>query len=192
MSTYRSRLSGVYRLLSQPNIKREKATNAGLWFDKYIEDQGGNDATKRGELIRKLIDGVIELPPPDTYRAFYKQWEKILEGYGAKTRTGKVKGRMVVGLGDESVLETSITLHRTYGVPYIPGSALKGLAASYARQRLTEDWQKGREAYQVIFGDPDEAGYITFFDALYIPEPGTKKRVLYPDVISTHHQKYYQ
>lgn len=199
MSTYRSRLSDVYRLLGQPNVKREKATNAGLWFDKYIEDQGGNDATKRGKHIRKLIDGVIELPPPDTYRAFYAQWEKTLEGYGAKTRTGKVKGRMVVGLGDESVLETSITLHRTYGVPYIPGSALKGLAASYARHQLGDAWKEGNDAYTVVFGKTDDAGFITFFDAFYIPGSamqgeGNNKReqMLFPDVITVHHPGYYQ
>ena len=35
--------------------------------------------------------------------------------------------RMVVGLGNESVYETSMTLHHIYGIPYIPGSALKGI-----------------------------------------------------------------
>src|SRR5207302_10163433 len=67
----------------------------------------------------------------------------LLDDQGAKKRIAHVKGRMIIGLGDESVLETAITLHRTYGVPYIPGSALKGLAAAYVRQRLGEAWQKG-------------------------------------------------
>jgi len=35
--------------------------------------------------------------------------------------------RMVVGLGGESVYETSMTLHHIYGFPYIPGSAIKGV-----------------------------------------------------------------
>ena len=102
---------------------------------------------------------------------------------------------MIIGLGDESVLETAITLHRTYGVPYIPGSALKGLAATYARQRLGEAWQKdseASEAYKIVFGNTDDTGYITFFDALYIPGTGFKQKALYPDVIAVHHQKYYQ
>jgi CRISPR-associated protein Cmr6 len=196
MQTYRNKLSGVYRLLKvQPHIRREKATNAGLWFDKYIEDQSREDTKKRGE----LIEAVTVLPPPDAYRAFYERWEKTLESYGAKTRTGKVKGRMVVGLGDESVLETSITLHRTYGVPYIPGSALKGLAASYARHQLGDAWKEGSDAYTVVFGKTDDAGFITFFDAFYIPGSamqgeGNSKReqMLFPDVITVHHPGYYQ
>jgi CRISPR-associated protein Cmr6 len=90
------------------------------------------------------------------------------------------------------VLETSICLHRTYGIPYIPGSALKGLAASYAHQYLGEDWQKGGKLHTIVFGDTNDAGYITFFDALYEPGTGYKGKVLYPDVITVHHQKYYQ
>lgn len=115
---------------------------------------------------------------------------------GIKPREAKVLGRIVIGLGDESVLETSVTLHHTYGVPYIPGSALKGLAASYVRQKLGEDWKKDGEAYKTIFGETDEAGYITFFDAYYIPGSGhrykEKVQALYPDVITVHHQDYYQ
>jgi len=39
--------------------------------------------------------------------------------------------RIVIGLGGESVLETDITLHHLYGIPFIPGSALKGLTRAY-------------------------------------------------------------
>lgn len=41
-------------------------------------------------------------------------------------------GRLVVGLGGESVLETSLTLQFITGLPIIPGSALKGLCRHYA------------------------------------------------------------
>ena len=39
---------------------------------------------------------------------------------------------MIVGLGAENVHETSMTLHHIYGIPYIPGSALKGIARDAA------------------------------------------------------------
>lgn len=44
----------------------------------------------------------------------------------------QVVWRMVVGLGTANVLETSMTLHRLYGFPYIPGSAVKGLVRTFA------------------------------------------------------------
>ncbi len=179
MSTRRNSLTNV-------TLDTAQNAHAELWLDKYITDQ--EDTKSRGPFIA----GVSELPTPEVYMAFYQRWEQMLEDRGAKKRTARVKGRMIIGLGGESVLETAITLHRTYGVPYIPGSALKGLAATYGRQRLGEAWQKGSEAYKIVFGDTDDTGYITFFDALYIPGTGFRERALYPDVITVHHQKYYQ
>ncbi len=164
-------------------------TNAALWLDKYIIKQDRDDTGSH----RDLIEEVCALPIPTVYRSYFERWQKMLTNeYDAQTRRAQVKGRMIVGLGSESVLETSISLLRTYGVPYIPGSSLKGLAANYARLRLGEDWQKGGKYYKIVFGDPDDAGYITFFDALYTPDTEHGKKVLYPDVITVHHQRYYQ
>jgi len=39
--------------------------------------------------------------------------------------------RMVVGLGNESVYETSMTLHHVFGIPYIPASSIKGIVRSW-------------------------------------------------------------
>ena len=181
----------IRKKLPEP-VRVEKETNAGLWLDKYIEDQDPKKVDSRQNLVKE----VSTLPIPSAYRSYFERWQKILaQEYGAQTREAKVKGRMIVGLGSESVLETSISLHRTYGVPYIPGSALKGLAASYARQRLDTDWQEGGKYHKIVFGDTDDAGYITFFDALYIPDTGPagfEGKPLHHDVITVHHQEYYQ
>lgn len=54
--------------------------------------------------------------------------------------------RMVVGLGNPSVYETSITLHHIYGIPYIPGSAIKGVTRHHFIQSKFEktecDWKE--------------------------------------------------
>ncbi len=46
--------------------------------------------------------------------------------------------RLVVGLGNESVYETSITLHHIYGFPYIPASAIKGISRGFFISSLYE------------------------------------------------------
>jgi CRISPR-associated protein Cmr6 len=97
-----------------------------------------------------------------------------------------------INLGADSILETNIALHHTYGVPYIPGSALKGLAAHFADQHLETHWKKGNLAHEIIFGTTETAGYVTFFDALYIPDSGKGGRALWKDVITVHHPDYYQ
>jgi CRISPR-associated protein Cmr6 len=57
-------------------------------------------------------------------------------GYDFKKFSATVSWRIVVGLGVESVHETSMALHHIYGIPHIPGSALKGIARNAAVQQL--------------------------------------------------------
>ncbi len=187
--------------------KPEAISHAGLWLDRYIigylkkgEDAGRGQRDQQDQNPQqKLVAEVASIPEPRAYNAFYRRWKAALAARTRWLAEARVKGRLVVGLGAESVLETSISLHRTYGVPYIPGSALKGLAASFAKQRLDgSKWGANTPAYKTVFGTTEEAGCITFFDALYVPgtgfkpDTGLKGRPLYPDVITVHHPDYYQ
>jgi CRISPR-associated protein Cmr6 len=181
--------------------QRQSTTHAGLWLDKFLAKQIRKDeklsADQRNPLAQ-LMEEVATLKPPsadDAYAKFFQRWQDALVQIGAVSKQAKVLGRLSIGLGAEGVLETAITLHHTYGVPYIPGSALKGLAASYARKRLEkEDWgpKSKNGAYKILFGDTDSAGYVTFFDALCVPGSGHQGQALYPDVITVHHPDYYQ
>lgn len=183
-----SRRKGFDDLLR--GILAAHAAHAGLWLDRYINSQTRDDAGARTSHVRE----VASVPVPPSYNSFFQRWKTGLETYGARTDCeATAKGRVVVGLGAESVLETSIALHHTYGVPYIPGSALKGLAAAYAHRHIGGRWSKGGDAHGVMFGDTSSAGYITFFDALYVPDTGkgTNGSPLAPDVMAIHHKDYY-
>jgi CRISPR-associated protein Cmr6 len=170
--------------------------HAGLWLDRYLTYQmtKGVSISKEGwSRFQQLVDEAAAIPMPEMYRNFYAQWTDSLDVATVKTGEAKVRGRMVLGMGDESVIETAVTLHHTYGVPYISGSALKGVAAAYARQRLADGrWMAGEQAYQVLFGDTSEAGYIVFHDAYYIPDSAEANKPLAPDILTVHHEKYYQ
>ncbi|AEB12636.1 type III-B CRISPR module RAMP protein Cmr6 [Marinithermus hydrothermalis] len=162
----------------------------GLWLDKYIRTVREEDTDAKRDLVREVA-GCGE---PKEYRAFFTRYRKALEELGAEVREARTLGRLVVGLGGEGVLETSLTLHRTYGVPYIPGSALKGLASRYAHLYLEgEAWRRNLKefkrgaAQKALFGDLEEQGALVFFDAL--PLPGTY--ALHPDVMTPHHAEYY-
>ncbi len=174
---------------------RSGSTHAGLWLDKFLPEQELKGAGSDGNPRAQHYKSVVRLKVPQVYHRFFEQWQCALQRLGAKTQTAQVKTRMVVGLGAESVLETSITLHRTYGVPYIPGSALKGLAASYARKYL--GWTIDSDEYRILFGDTKSAGFVVFFDALF--DPNSKQEDNKPldkplalDVITVHHPEYYQ
>jgi CRISPR-associated protein Cmr6 len=160
--------------------KPEASTNAGLWLDKYLLND--NDDSKKN-LVYQVFE-TIKLQ--EAYKAFFKKWQTSLVSHGAITKEAKTLGRLAVNLGAEATLENSIALNRTYGVPYIPGSALKGLAAGYARKSV-ENFDA--ELHKDMFGKQDNAGYVTFFDALLMPNG---KLGLVPDVVTVHHQEYYQ
>lgn len=92
-----------------------------------------------------------DIEKPELKKAIYKVDDRTLEGiikglndrqnitveglrrqgYNIKTIKLKPEWRMIVGLGNESVYETSMTLHHIYGIPYIPGSAIKGVVRNY-------------------------------------------------------------
>lgn len=46
--------------------------------------------------------------------------------------------RLLVGLGNAHVKETHLNLHHTYGVPYIPGSSLKGICRHYVVSEILD------------------------------------------------------
>lgn len=184
-------------------------THAGLWLDRFLPEQVEQGTSVSGEHpYSTLIKQTSSIAEPPHYRRFFERWKNTLAQIeGVQSRCAEVRGRLIIGIGNESVLETAVTLHRTYGVPYIPGSALKGLAAAYAHQYLADnEWRKpplqfskianGQTptftAHEILFGSTRSAGYVTFFDALYVPGSGHKGQALWPDMITVHHPDYYQ
>ena len=109
------------------------------------------------------------------------------------------KADLVVGLGSKSVLEAGIRLHHTYGLPMIPGSALKGLASHYCNRcwgqwgvqdpprenRLFRRNEKGSH-HELLFGTTNDGGVIAFHDAWITPE-SLRKAGLMLDVMTPHH-----
>jgi CRISPR type III-B/RAMP module RAMP protein Cmr6 len=108
-------------------LKFVTASHAGLLLARYVKKAVPNNHKSKDELIKHAPSAAAKAA--DVYKKAFKRYEDSL--VGAQSKILSVYGRMIVGLGGENVLETGITLHHTYGVPVIPGTALKGLAAHY-------------------------------------------------------------
>lgn len=176
-------------------IQWERAEHAGLWLDKYLKNQdrkATGDDDNRDTARHQLMVEATRIALPAGYDKFFARWESTLSGLNGKIIRcyARASGRIIVGLGGESPSETAITLHHTFGVPYLPGSALKGLSAFYARNYLDhEDWRLGANdkpgnAYQKLFGDMTRAGSVTYYDAYYVPSSVGKNRMLHTDTIT--------
>jgi CRISPR-associated protein Cmr6 len=178
--------------------KGQVCINAGLrldhfteWEERYGELKRAEASDKRRKIPKTFnVQGLNEL-----LSAYKNRWYKTLDSY--ETQGYRVQkfplcaaSRVVVGLGTESVLETSIRLHRIYGFPIIPGSALKGLARAYAE--VVEGRNEEDSLFADVFGkSPPEAqaGEVIFFDAIPA-NPDTLKLEL--DVMNPHYAPYYQ
>lgn len=173
---------------------RGEAAHPGLVLARCLEY---HDEQQQGK--RKLLDAAIRAQDAPAlqqlYRLAYERWKGSLP-QPSRSAELAVDGRLVVGLGAESVLETGIRLHQTYGVPIIPGSALKGLAAHYcdrvwgeADRRFKKD---AGEFFKTIFGTTQDAGHIVFHDAWITPESlAGDNSGLILDVMTPHHGDYY-
>jgi len=53
----------------------------------------------------------------------------------------KTISRLIIGQGQQTPLEVGVTIHHTYGIPYIPGSALKGLTRHYWLDELATEYE---------------------------------------------------
>jgi CRISPR-associated protein Cmr6 len=162
----------------------QKASNASLVLASYLKETHDKGQAKC-DLLEQAIAACEAAEP--LYKLAFERWKEMTSEPPAAAAQLRVLGRLIVGLGAENVLETGITLHHTYGVPMIPGSALKGLAAHYCDRELGSDFRKGNSYHQTIFGTTEDSGHVVFHDAWICP--GSKGLVR--DVMTPHHGKYY-
>ncbi|WP_148087042.1 type III-B CRISPR module RAMP protein Cmr6 [Thermodesulfitimonas autotrophica] len=108
---------------------------------------------------------------------------------GGEIRCLTTDWRFVTGLGREHPVENGFAWHHTLGVPFLPGSSVKGIVRAWA-----ETWIDPPVSDDVrrIFGPDGEVrdkhvGSVIFFDALPV-----KPVRLEADVMTPHYALYYQ
>lgn len=183
--------------------------HAGLLLQRYLCENAtgkdGNPEEKRA-ILQAAINAAVNEEVRALYRIAFDRRSASLPSDPAPVDFATT-GRLIVGLGSENVLETGIRLHHTYGLPIIPGSALKGLAAHYCDQvwgpgdkefkkPTTEEDEAYRKFLQgkgpkpednfhrLLFGTTDDSGCITFHDAWLTPDSA---KPLVFDVMTPHH-----
>jgi CRISPR-associated protein Cmr6 len=194
-------------------LARDGTTHAGLWLDKNLRalrlpDVEANPNEKPedpGKAIRELLEEAAGTPVPEGYEAAFVRRRALIERLDGgiedgvtRLFTAEARGRVVIGLGTHAVRETNLALLHTWGVPYLPGSALKGLASA-AAHGLSADaaWKKEAQErahggdHALLFGDTTRAGCVVFHDAWWIPEAGDQTLPLDLDVMTVHHPDYY-
>ena len=175
-------------------------SHAGLVLSRYLaiaawtkEKTGGKGS--HTEARKQLFEAAIgaTLKAKSLYEHAFSRWQSSLASE-TTCQELQARGRLIVGLGADNILETGITLHHTYGVPFVPGSCLKGLAAHYCAQVWGEaesGFSKTGSHFRKLFGTSDDAGHLVFHDAWITPDSLSSGSGLVLDVMTPHHGDYY-
>lgn len=206
------------------HVRPNEGTHVGLWLDRYLDDQNdqrSNDSEDRGQKEdkgqkAKHVLSAQNRPVPKGYPEAFDRWRQSFNAHDGTTLATPIeaKGRIALGLGNKGVLENGLQLDHTWGVPIIPGSALKGVAAA-AAHLLAEglEWRKGKSAHDgrgafhaALFGqggtsrleggeDADTIGRVRFLDAWWIPRDDRERPLetlpIHLDIMTVHHADYY-
>ena len=184
--------------------ERPTIENCALEYSYFLEIDPPSNIDKIG------FPRYIQPPEPNLIaRLRERQIQQLLQfakqGIKLYCVDATVDWRLVVGLGSEHVQETNMTLHHIYGIPYIPGSAVKGVLRHWWLQVLQEDenfLEKNKgfidkdgkmdetkalndPDFLDIFGSQKQRGKVQFLEAY--PEEVN----FATDIMNPHYPKYY-
>lgn len=199
------------RLITEPwdtallfDANRDQTQNLAFRVEKAISfDNGGTPDVPKDYSF-------AQFDPDRLCRRHDTHLNAIAErpGVEVETLTASVDWRLAVGLGQASVYENGITLDATDGIPYVPGSGIKGALRTFLinvlyrseedREGDAEDRALQNEEFCRLFGvsadqsavyDEARQGVVMFHDAYPRPTPTPRVEA---DVMTPHYQKYYQ
>lgn len=162
--------------------------NAGLRFDKFFDlwnDKG--DGIPDGDKFKwvKKISGPVG--EKDQLAEYADRTRKLAAALQGAKFTAKTQGRLVAGTGRSHPIEVGFAWHHTLGVPYIPGSGLKGIVKTWAEGWLDEVNEATKEQIKDMLGVQEKVGTVVFLDAL-----PTMPVTLKADVMTPHYGEYYR
>lgn len=181
-------MTQLCRTALQEIILTTKTPHPGLLISRGLvtwpaDGEGGGQAKKA------LIGRVAQLGTSPLYQAAFARWKMTTGQAHFVALEATLSGRLYIGVTRDNALETGVTTSHTYGMPMIPGSAVKGLCRAIARKREIDikarTWMFGNE--------PDDAdteiGGLVFHDAWWIG--GANDKPFVPEIVTPHHQEYY-
>jgi CRISPR-associated protein Cmr6 len=170
---------------TQKFSRQVEGRNEGLYFEKFFDEWEVNHDQSQYKMDKKNFFKNINHEIKNNYLTDYfdrrYHLARMLDGRILRSNT---LWRLVSGLGAAHPAETGFIWHRTLGIPYLPGSSLKGALRAW----LTH-WEKGEsERIHELFGDTDTSGQgrLIIFDAL--PVSPVKLDL---DVMNSHYAPYY-
>lgn len=174
--------------------------NAGLLFDKFasawtLDDKkwGFDKGKGPGSWLRRFAKACGD---KDAIAEACQRQRDLATALGGVFLCITNTSRFVTGMGRQHPLENGFTWHHTLGVPYLPGSGLKGLLRAWMREAegtWAPEANKGKgawvenEQYSRWFGSQNDVGRFILLDMLPASPPKLAIEIMTP-----HYGPYYQ
>lgn len=150
---------------------------------------------KQDYLLDLTMEWSLSNAQKEGYKKFHNEYAKAIQSLcpGIEPFSLKADWRIALGMGNASVYENGFTFHPTYGIPYLPGSSLKGMTRHWAKAEVEVKVKAGD--YLKIFGNEQaesedfQQGQIIFFDAL---PTQLSQDMVQPDIMNNHYPDYYE
>ena len=174
----------LYDQTMHDTARRNPRGHAGLWYDKFCNtwNQDGNawrmtaghDGHNPKLTWINTVTGqrVGEAQRLDEYASRMTQ---LVESRGGRWAALTTESRFITGLGRSHPVENGFAWHPTLGVPYLPGSSIKGMTRAWA---VAEG--EPCELVKLLFGEQDHGGGINFLDAVPIEPVQLEADVMTP------------
>lgn len=137
-----------------------KFKNINLLFFKLLNLSNKKESTKI--LTQEINKELSKLQENNFLDILHIRLESYIKNYADVTKKKyqffnlTCPWRLVVGLGNHNALEVGLTIHFLYGIPIIPGSALKGVARAWSIIKFADKYcnempsKKERNIYKIL------------------------------------------
>lgn len=116
--------------------------SAGVLYHRWHRyDDSGWVETKKTRLpfLRDVGSRIDAVARSDGYGRWHARYAAALGGLGVESFAASNLWRLVTGTATNPALESGLQLHPLWGVPYLPGSSVKGLLHHYAEAQVVEE-----------------------------------------------------
>lgn len=197
----------------------ETSGNAGLWYEKLGGDwlPGWSlKAKKEGGPKLHWIHSVVEDPDKRDEKGRLKRLQvgearllsehvgrqkKLIEARGGQVLALKNRSTFVTGLGEAHPIETGFAWHPSLGVPYLPGSGVKGVLKTWLKtagpelvELAAELGNAGAVATRADLPSKDEVERLFGGDGVgaidFLPLLPVAPVQLRADLVNPHHAPY--
>jgi len=174
----------LYQEHEAPNAPPHGA-HFGLWytrfFNRYTDNWTLDDSAKQGwvKTVANQLCGNEAAIKQHSLRLL-----KLVKALKGDFVICESNWHFVTGLGLPHPVENGFTWHQTLGVPFLAGSAIKGVLRAWVECWDEADREQRLKAW---FGDQDETGKLVFFDAI----PIAPVRLML-DIMTPHCGKWYE